>query len=109
MKILLLHNYYRTSAPSGEDRIVDIERSILRRLTTWNVRDCTKFNDDTNGLSWSGMISLALKIPWNRAAVKQVRGLVRNYKPDILHAHNVFPQFSPAIFAPLLIHRPLLF
>ena len=31
MKVLLVHNYYGAAAPSGENRVVELEQTLLER------------------------------------------------------------------------------
>ena len=44
------------------------------------------------------MVEGALSTPWNFSAASQISREIKNFKPDILHAHNTFPMISPSIF-----------
>lgn len=45
-----------------------------------------------------GKLSLAMNSLWSRSAHDELSLLVAQRKPDVIHAHNTFPQLSPAIY-----------
>jgi glycosyltransferase involved in cell wall biosynthesis len=97
MRVLLLHNYYRSSAPSGENTVYESERELLR-ARGMEVMESTRSSDELAAMGAPGTLKAALVTPWNPAAVRAVRELIRKECPDVLHAHNTFPLFSPAVF-----------
>lgn len=97
MRILLVHNHYGSAAPSGENVAFALERDLLLRRGH-EVRVIERFSDDLRRAGLPALLAAALRVPWNRAAARQVATAIRDFRPDILHAHNTFPLLSPAIF-----------
>lgn len=94
MKVLLIHNYYRSGIPSGENAVVDSEIGMLR-AHGHEVEVFSRCNDSIRavpvlGAAWS-MISMIA----NPFALVALRRRVSEFKPDIVHVHNLFPLISP--------------
>ena len=98
MKVLLGHNYYRTSAPSGEDAVVVNERQLLERRGI-EVVPFEKNNDDIDDSSLGKRVRLALDTSWSQKSYNELRGVIRRTRPDVAHFHNTFPQISPSAYA----------
>jgi glycosyltransferase involved in cell wall biosynthesis len=92
MRILQVHNFYQR--PGGEDRVCAAEHELLKK-NGHNVIQFFKHNDTLRGMS---RIGLGLRTIWNRDSYQQIRFLVRQESPDVIHAHNVFPLVSPALY-----------
>ena len=91
MKLLLLHTYYQLSG--GEDSVYEVEMSLLQNRGH-AVLPLTFYNEDLVSFpSWQ-QAQLTL---WNQEAYRRMRQAIRDYKPDLLHAHNTFPLASPAV------------
>lgn len=92
MKVLLLHNYYQQ--PGGEDQVFASEAGLLRayghRIEQFVVRNhlIVKMNP----------LATAKATLWNGSIYRQLRGLVREMRPDAAHFHNTFPLISPAAY-----------
>ena len=98
MKILLVHNHYGSSAPSGENRVFELERDLLERHG--HEVDVFERHNDTLRKSGSwGKFKGALMTPWNPATARLMQKKIASFNPDILHAHNTFPIISPSIFS----------
>jgi glycosyltransferase involved in cell wall biosynthesis len=98
LKILLAHNYYRSSAPSGEDTVFRAERALLERAGH-EVILFERYNDDIDESSLRRRIALALDGAWSRQSYDAIAALIRRHRPDIAHFHNTFPQISPSAYA----------
>ena len=98
MKVLLAHNFYRSSAPSGEDSVFRNERALLLdngvEVVTYEM-----FNDSIDTSSLAKRTRLALNTAWSNETYKAVKQLIEQTKPDIAHFHNTFPQISPSAYA----------
>lgn len=97
MRVLQLHNFYRSSAPSGENNVVDAERSLLER----NAVQLDTFYADSDELEKRGLIGTltgALATPWNPVSAHELQKRIIDFDPDIVHAHNTFPLLSPSVF-----------
>ena len=97
MKILLVHNYYGSTAPSGENQVVDAERALLRERGH-EVLDFNRYSDEVRGQGGWGILKGALATPYNPFVVSAVRRAVQHFDPDVVHVHNTFPLISPAVF-----------
>lgn len=98
MKILLAHDYYRTSAPSGEDTVVKNEIELLEShghdLILYE-----KHNDELIDLSFSDKIKTALNGAWSKSTYNELTSIIRKNRPDVAHFHNTFPIISPSGWA----------
>jgi glycosyltransferase involved in cell wall biosynthesis len=98
VKVLCVHNYYGSAAPSGENLAYDCDVELLQQHGH-EVVQFTTHSDDLRASPVTGRLRGAVTCIWNPLAQVRLRALVRAERPDILHAHNVFPRLSPAIFA----------
>ena len=97
MKVLLVHNFYGSAAPSGENAVFELERQMLLDNGI-DVCCFTRHSDDIRAKGMFGKIVGAAATPWNPFAVGAFRKILHEYRPDVVHAHNTFPLISPAIF-----------
>ncbi|MDO3720314.1 glycosyltransferase family 4 protein [Marinobacter sp. chi1] len=97
MRILLLHNFYGTEAPSGENVVFEAEKTLLEQRGH-SVRLFTRHSDEIRGKGAAGTLAGALSTPWNPFSAKALSQLVAEFRPDVVHAHNTFPLLSPAVF-----------
>jgi len=97
MKILLAHNFYRSSAPSGEDSAYRNERRLSERHFT--VIPYERFNDDIDESTLIKRIKLALAGAWSRRTYDEVSALIEKNRPDVAHFHNTFPLITPSAYA----------
>ena len=103
MRILLVHNYYGSSAPSGENRVFEAEKAMLERHGH-EVAVYTRHSDEIRGTGngeqgtvrklW-GMVKGAVCTVGNPFAARMVATKCRKFKPDVVHFHNTFPLISP--------------
>lgn len=98
MHILLAHDYYRSSAPSGEDAVFRNETELLRKYGC-KVTLFERFNDEIDESSFNKRLRLALNGAWSRSAYTDLSDLIRETRPDIAHFHNTFPLISPSAYA----------
>ncbi len=97
MRILLVHNYYGSEAPSGENLVFQAEKALLEEFGH-QVWQFTRRSDDIRKLGLRGKILGASTTPWNPASSIQIRKLADKVRPDVVHVHNTFPLISPSIF-----------
>jgi len=93
MKILILHNYYKETG--GEDTVVSLEKALLR--LNGNVVKLFKVNNHQI-LDKLTQIKTALKIKYSRKHKRLIENEIKNFSPDIIHAHNLFPLLTPSIY-----------
>src|SRR5437660_7207898 len=97
MRILLVHNFYGSASPSGENRVVLEERDLLR-ASGYDVVEHFTHSDSIPGRGLLPVIGAGLGVPWNPAALNRLRQRIAQVEPDVMHVHNVFPLLSPSIF-----------
>ena len=98
LKVLLGHNFYRSSAPSGEDTVFRNEQQLLESSGI-EVIPFTRNNDEIDESSLGKRINLALDGAWSKKSYAAISALIKKTKPDIAHFHNTFPQISPSAYA----------
>lgn len=96
MRIVVVHNRYRSGAPSGENRVVDREREALSALGH-EVVPFERCSDEIEQWSLVKKSSLPARILWSREAYRDLREALRKHRPDVVHIHNTFPLISPAV------------
>jgi len=100
MKILYIHNFHRSGAPSGDDIVVKKEVSLLKEKGH-NVFLFSKYNDEINNFRIKDKIRLFIEIPWSKSSQLELKELLKEEQFDIIHIHNIFPMFSPSIYLTL--------
>ena len=98
LRVLVVHNRYRSDQPSGEDRVVDQETALLaeagHQVSTFERR-----SDDIASMSMLGKAAIPFRVPWNPAVRSELAARLRAERPDIVHIHNTFPLLSPSVVA----------
>lgn len=96
-KVLLVHNHYGSSVPSGENLVVENEKKLLQQ-NGHNVESFFRYSDEIRNKGVRGTIAGALSTPWNPFSASAIKKVVDISSPDVAHVHNTFPLISPAIF-----------
>ena len=97
MKVLLVHNNYRSSAPSGEDAAVRNERRMLERHGI-DVFTFERWNDDIDDSSLIAKAAIAVNTIWSQRSRSELHKVVSELRPDVVHVHNTFSILSPSIY-----------
>jgi glycosyltransferase involved in cell wall biosynthesis len=92
LKVALVHSFYSSDQPSGENTQVESEHAALRRAGV----DARIFSASTTDLEARPLYSTraAARVATGRGR-SPTRGL-RAFAPDIVHVHNLFPNFGRA-------------
>lgn len=94
--VLVVHNRYRSLG--GEDVVFEAEASLLEEHGH-RVRRLSVDNSRLPAVPQPAQRArLALETIWSSKAATAVRRAVRDFRPDIVHVHNTFPQLSPSIY-----------
>ena len=96
-RVLLVHNHYRSTAPSGEAQVVAAESALLQQHGH-TTGEFFRFSDEIANHRIRGTIKGAFSTPWNPFAASAIRRAVDEFLPDVVHVHNTFPLLSPSIF-----------
>jgi glycosyltransferase involved in cell wall biosynthesis len=96
LRVLVLHNRYRSEQPSGENNVVDAEVSLLREAGH-RVELFERRSDDIAEMSVARKALVPLRVPWNPGARSALAEQLRRERPDVVHVHNTFPLLSPSV------------
>lgn len=96
MRILLVHNRYRSAAPSGENRVVDQEGEALEALGHQVMR-FGRSSDEIDRWSLAKKASLPVRTIWSRETSRDLTEVLREHRPEVVHVHNTFPLLSAAV------------
>jgi len=91
MKVLLCHTYYQQRG--GEDRSFEEERELLT-AGGHEVIEFVRSNDELQ--SHSALRAAGVTI-WNRQAAREIKQLIQQHRPEVVHLTNTFPLLSPAV------------
>jgi glycosyltransferase involved in cell wall biosynthesis len=93
MRVLVAHNRYRSTNPSGENKIVDAEIALLQSGGV----EVVPVIEDSDRIQGLRRLSAAVGPLYASPGVHRFRQLLRTEQPDVVHLHNVFPLISPAV------------
>ncbi len=93
MRILIVHNRYRSTAPSGENRVVDTESATLTALGH-TVEHFERHSDDIEDWTSVQKATLPARVVWNPETRRDLKRVLREFRPDVVHVHNLFPNFG---------------
>ena len=91
MRVLVLHSTYLSGAMSGENRVVDDEVALLTRAGHDVIAWAPSVVDPGRRLR------TAANAIWSRHEAANVRRLIRDHQPEVVHVHSLYPQLSPAV------------
>lgn len=95
MKLLLIHNWYRSHAPSGENRVVEEEAEWLLRQPGIELETFFRHSDEISLRNPRAVLDAGFGPLGSPLALRAFRQLVESFRPDVAHVHNVFPLISP--------------
>ncbi|NDF85433.1 MAG: glycosyltransferase family 1 protein [Gammaproteobacteria bacterium] len=93
MRVLLVHNRYRSGAPGGEDVVFEQERKLLES-GGHEVHCYTRSNDEMDERKISDKARVLWQLQRSRRTFRELSRLIRQVRPQIAHFHNVFPLIS---------------
>ncbi len=96
MRVLQVHNRYRSAMPSGENLVVDREGEALVGAG----HEVLRFGRDSDEIEhWSPVKKAALpaRVVWNGEARRDLTAALRRIRPDVAHVHNTFPLLSASV------------
>src|ERR1051325_7166273 len=91
MRILQVHNHYQQAG--GEDQVFTAEGKLLESFG----HEVLRFEMDNHAITGASA-SVACKTIWNRQVYHDLRALIRQRRPHVMHVHNTFPLISPAAY-----------
>jgi glycosyltransferase involved in cell wall biosynthesis len=93
MRLLQLYNEYR-SLFGGEDKVIQMIASLVEK----HGGQSRLLLRSSRGLDKSLRLKLRAFFSgfYNYGAIREVHQVIEAYKPDVVHAHNLYPLFSPS-------------
>lgn len=92
MKILLCHNFYQQYG--GEDQIFITEAALLEEYG----HEVVKYTTHNQKIAAMNPFQLAQATIWHNTSYQELRALLHQEKPQLIHLHNTFPLISPAAY-----------
>lgn len=96
MRVVVVHNRYRSAAPSGENRVADQEGAALE-AHGHEVERFERLSDDIGTWSLLRRALVPVEVIWNGEPRRSLIQLLRRFRPDVVHIHNTFPLISPSV------------
>jgi len=93
MKVLLVHNFYKNYG--GEETAV-LNKIQLLESNNVTVKLFSKKNNTING--FLDKIIIFFTSIFSFKTVKEFRKTIKQFEPDVIEVHNIFPLISPSIF-----------
>ncbi len=98
MKILIVHNRYREAG--GEDAVVQTEFNLLKNFKE-EVRLYERSNTEIDDYSFSQKLNFLWRMGRmgsTGSSCEELRRILREFKPDVVHFHNIFFILTPAVY-----------
>ena len=94
--MLVVHNRYRSSLPSGENLAVDVEIEGLRASDSdIEVDNFFRDSDEVDSMDLASRFGAALAPLRGRPGMFASR--LDSFRPDVVHLHNPYPLISPRV------------
>ncbi len=95
-RILMVHNRYRWFG--GEDAVVDAQIDLLKRHGHEVLLHETN-NADTLSMGRFALVKALLHSHWRHDRKDEFHQVIRDFKPEIVHAHNLWFNLTPSVLA----------
>lgn len=90
MRIAIVHSYYSSSVPSGENVVVDLQTRALRAAGEEVLIVSRRTDDVLAGRGARARAALTVATGHGPDPTEQITA----FKPDVVHVHNLFPNFG---------------
>lgn len=98
MRVLLAHNFYQSSSPSGEDTVYREERALLEASGV-DVIPYERHSDTLRDAGWLELGRSALAAAWSKSTYREISELIDRTRPSVAHFHNTFPLITSSAYA----------
>ncbi len=92
MRVLVAHNAYQQRG--GEDSVMEAEVALLRQRGH-EVEVYLRHNSD---LERMGRAQAAVQALHSRRTSNEMKAVLAQFRPDVIHVHNTVPLISPSIY-----------
>ncbi|MCC6612964.1 MAG: glycosyltransferase family 4 protein [Anaerolineae bacterium] len=94
-RVLLVHNNYQLAG--GESQAVREQHALFEK-NGHPVYLYSRDNDEVNTYNFVRKVTFFLSSFFSWRSYREVRAIVREFKPDVAHVHNVFPLITPSVY-----------
>lgn len=117
LRILLVHNRYRSRFASGENRVVEAEGALLRQAGH-EVIEYVRRSDEIERFGPARRLMVPARVVWSSEDARAATRLAMRARPHVVHVHNTFPLISLSVLrsfdeleVPIVmtLHNPRLF
>lgn len=95
MRILIAHNHYQQKG--GEDAVAQSEFNLLKDFGH-EVRYYERHNNEIEDRSVLKKLFSLFRIGWSRRSYDDIRKVISEFHPDVVHFHNIFFILTPSVF-----------
>jgi glycosyltransferase involved in cell wall biosynthesis len=95
MRVLMIHNYYQQRG--GEDESTEQEVRLLEKYGH-DVQLYSRNNSEIDDYSLLRKGLLFFEPTWSQKSYQQIRSLLKEFSPEIVHVQNFFTLVSPSVF-----------
>ncbi|MFH0958675.1 MAG: glycosyltransferase family 4 protein [Pseudomonadota bacterium] len=99
MRVLIVHNHYGRFAQGGEANVMEAEA----RLLTAHGHDVMKYERTNAEIYEDGTLADKIRafrdVTWSAKSYREVKSVIQDFRPDIMHVHNYWLVLTPSIFA----------
>ena len=99
MKILSVHNYYGRYVQGGDANVMEAEAQLLTEyghVVSKYVRTNAEIYEDG---SLADKIAAIRNMAWSKKSYAEIRRVIQDGHPDVMHVHNYWLVLSPSVFA----------
>jgi glycosyltransferase involved in cell wall biosynthesis len=96
VRVLVVHNRYRSALPSGENEVVASEIESLR-ASGIDVDTYFRSSDEIENFNTAQRAALSIRPIYSVEDTHLFRRQLRDTRPNVVHLHNPFPLISPWI------------
>ena len=90
MRVALIHSYYRSDIPSGENVVVDAQAKVLIEAGH-EVQVIGRYSDhEIDKRLYVVKSAATVATGWGPSPLEQIEA----FRPDVVHVHNLFPNFG---------------
>ena len=93
MKVLMIHNKY--GKHSGEEAVVEAQMQLLQE-NGHEVITYFRSSEELETMSFGKVKAFFLGVK-NNKSVREIKKIIKEENPDVVHIHNLYPLISPAI------------
>ena len=95
MRILIVHNRYQQRG--GEDAVFEAESQLLRRFGE-DVQVYERSNVELKDYDVLQKMNFLFEINWSKKTYADIKRILKGFRPDVVHVHNIFYMISPSIY-----------